>query len=832
MKKILTAVLMLLSLGAVAQSTPKYIVSGSVRDSVRDENVSYATVIVSDTLKKPFTSTYSSDKGYFEFRAPKGIYNVVVGFTGYTPDTLKIEVGAQNYSIGTVYLTEGVQLGAVQILGQLVTTDIDKTTYNLAADPETPALTGLEMMRKVPMLTVDGEDNIQLKGQTDFKILVNGKPSTMMTKNYKEVLKSMPASSIKSIEVITNPPAKYDAEGLGGLINIITVRKTNNGYNGSVNLGVDQWGSVNGGGYIAAQMGKFALSANLYASQYISPETGSTLERRDSLYNSDLGVYDGIKQYIREQSTGSYRGTNYNLSLEASYEIDTANLLTLAVSGYLGDGKNLNNRTVSYYDPNNVLFKSYRSRGMNENSYGYVGGNIDYQHTFKNPEETLTFSYKFEYNPDNSYGENELYDPFNYPDIYNRHSKNASAGFEHSAQIDYFKPFTKVHQLEVGLKYVIRPSFSNTENTIYNPDTEAWDPDDRMKNDMDYVQHIGSFYGGYALKLKKFSAKVGLRGEFTLNDGVVKLADAKTLDIYNQYFNVVPYVTLNYKLNDAQSLRLGYTQRLRRPSIWMLNPYLNDLNPENISSGNPNLESVLMHSISLNYSIYKPKWNINAGVSTYFANNNIEYISSIIEQGDPLYGQYPGAIYSRPQNIGKRNSYRANLSGSMRFFDGKLSISLNGSVDYSIVEAQEANLHNEGWNWNASANIYAQPWKGGGVGIYGGVYGSGVNLQNKYPLYYYSGVNVSQSMLKKKLRVSLSCNSPVETKRYQTNESWGNGYSATSESWRYDRNIRLSVQWSFGKMQAQVKKARRGISNDDGGGSKGGGGGGEGGGGQ
>lgn len=295
MKKILTAVLMLLSLGAVAQSTPKYIVSGSVRDSVRDENVSYATVIVSDTLKKPFTSTYSSDKGYFEFRAPKGIYNVVVGFTGYTPDTLKIEVGAQNYSIGTVYLTEGVQLGAVQILGQLVTTDIDKTTYNLAADPETPALTGLEMMRKVPMLTVDGEDNIQLKGQTDFKILVNGKPSTMMTKNYKEVLKSMPASSIKSIEVITNPPAKYDAEGLGGLINIITVRKTNNGYNGSVNLGVDQWGSVNGGGYIAAQMGKFALSANLYASQYISPETGSTLERRDSLYNSDLGVYDGIK---------------------------------------------------------------------------------------------------------------------------------------------------------------------------------------------------------------------------------------------------------------------------------------------------------------------------------------------------------------------------------------------------------------------------------------------------------------------------------------------------------------------------------------------------------
>ncbi|MEG2865792.1 MAG: carboxypeptidase regulatory-like domain-containing protein, partial [Mucinivorans sp.] len=262
MKKFLTITLCALSMGlAIAQTAPKkYTVGGVVRDSVKRENISYATIFVRDTANRSVASTYSTDRGAFEVKVPKGQYKMIVGFTGYTPDTLTLKV-EKDMTMDTVYLTEGIRIDAVQILGQLVTTDIDKTTYNLAADPETPALTGLEMMRKVPMLTVDGEDNIQLKGQSNFKILVNGKPSTMMTRNYKDVLKSMPANSIKSIEVITNPPAKYDAEGLGGLINIITVRKTNNGFNGSVNLGVDQWGGINGGGYIAAQMGKFALSA-------------------------------------------------------------------------------------------------------------------------------------------------------------------------------------------------------------------------------------------------------------------------------------------------------------------------------------------------------------------------------------------------------------------------------------------------------------------------------------------------------------------------------------------------------------------------------------------
>lgn len=822
MKKFLTLALLCLSMGALAQGTVKYRVTGTVRDSVRKENISYATLIVSDTTKKPIASTYTSDRGVFEFRVPKGDYSLLVGFTGYTPDTMKITVGAQNLDMGTIYLTEGIAIGAVQVLGQLVTTDIDKTTYNLASDPETPALTGLEMMRKVPMLTVDGEDNIKLKGQSDFKILVNGKPSTMMTKNYKDVLKSMPANSIKSIEVITNPPAKYDAEGLGGLINIITTRKTNNGYNGSVNFGVDQWGGISGGGYIAAQLGKFALSANLYVGQNQSPKKGGSSSRIDSM------AFD--KHFVRGSSSGSYRGLYGGLNLEASYEIDTSNLITLAFSGGFGNSNNFSDGITEYLNANDELFSSFKSMGKNRFNYGDWGGNLDYQHTFKKPEETLTVSYKMDYNPDDSYYEYDLEEIFNYSDTYNRRSWNNSSSAEHALQIDYFNPLTKVHQIEAGMKYMIRPSFSDSQNE--KRQNEEWIDNPGLKNDLNYTQHVGSFYAGYALKLKSFSAKAGVRGEFTLNEGEVVMDKDKLITgvdtripIFGRYFNVVPYVTLNYKINDANSLRLGYTQRLRRPNIWNLNPYLNDLNPTTISTGNPDLEAVLNHNVNLSYSIYKQKWNLNAGVSSYISDNSIEYVSRLITADDPIYGsKYAGRIFSQPQNGSHRESYRFNLGGTVRFFDGKLSVSLFGSTSYDLVSSSVTKTSNEGWSWEASANINAQPWPGGTIGMYGGIYSPSISLQNRYSAYYYNGINISQAMLKKKLRVSLSCNDPFETKRYQSSDNWGAGFSSSSQSWRYGRNFRLSVQWSFGKMEAQVKKARRGISNDDGGGSSGGGG--------
>ncbi len=175
-------------------------------------------------------------------------------------------------------MEEGVELKEVTITAQkpLVKIDPDKIVYSMESDPEAQANNALEMLRKVPLITVDAEENITVNGQSNFKVLVNGKSSSMMSTNFKEVLKSLPANTIKDIEVITNPSSKYDAEGVGGIINIITTKKTINGYNGSVSSGVDARGSLNWSAYLATKIKKFSFSSRYYGSQFIQPESSTS----------------------------------------------------------------------------------------------------------------------------------------------------------------------------------------------------------------------------------------------------------------------------------------------------------------------------------------------------------------------------------------------------------------------------------------------------------------------------------------------------------------------------------------------------------------------------
>lgn len=822
MKKLFALALIMLSFGAIAQSptksaatvaATKYKVSGFVKDSVTRQPVSYSTIIVRDTTQKLITSTYAADKGQFEFRVPSGSYIAVVGFTDYTPDTVRFDVKDKNIELGNIVIREGVDAGTVQVFGQLVTSDIDKTTYNVSADPESQVINALDMMRKAPLLTVDGEDNIQLKGQSDFKILVNGKPSGMMSKNYKDVLKSMPASSIKAIEVITNPPAKYDSEGIGGIINIVTVRKSLNGYNGSINAGADQWGSVNGGGYVAAEFGKFAISANLYVSNYRRPSSENNNWRVDSLQDN--------RHFMKSAGSGQNTGFSGGGSIEASYSIDSLNLITVNFGLYSGSSDGGYESVVEYLKRDGSLYSKYAQQSINNSSYMNIDGGLDYQLLFKKPDRSFTLSYRFSHSPDVSNYVSNITEIENYRDAYSRRSSNEELRQEHTLQADYYDPLTKVHQIEAGLKYIFRPSTTNSNNEVWDEFTGTWLEDMQAKNDLDYTQHIGSFYGGYALKLKKFSARAGFRGEFTINQGTVKMA-TQNIPLFGRYFNLVPYVTTNFKINDVHSLRAGYTQRLRRPYIWDLNPYVNDLDPTYVRTGNPNLDAVVSNAFDLSYSISKQTWNVSASASYYMSNNGITYLQVLRGPGE----EYEGRLFTRPENMVNEQSARFGLDGSVRFFGQKLRVSANISGSYDKQDAPRANLHNEGFRYNVGGSIYGQPWKNGSVSFYANYGSSSTNLQGKSSGYTYSSISVSQRLLKDKLNISLSCSNPWETKREYSSETYGPGFSSGYQGLNWSRSFRMSIGWRFGKMEsAGVKKARRGITNDDGGGSKGGSGG-------
>lgn len=785
-----------------APETARYTVSGTVIDASTRKPVSFATAsLTADTAAMPVTAVVTDAKGSFTLAVKTaGRYTLHLSFTGYTAADRAIVLSdsVPALQLGETLLEPGLTAEEVTVTAQrpLVTADIDKITYNATSDPETPTLTALEMMRKVPMLTVDGDDNLQLKGQTNFKILVNGKTSTLMSRNYKEVLKSMPAGSIKSIEVITDPPAKYDAEGIGGIINIVTNRKTLDGFNGSLGLGTDTWGGINGNAYIAAAMGKFSLSANYFGNYFRSPEA--------TAYGSTENFNIDQAHYLDYNSSSKSSGQGNGFSFEAGYEIDTFNLISMSLNGYLGGYESKGDRMDETFDRFRTPTESYRTRSTSHGDYGSVSGNIDYQRTFLKPDRTFTASYKFDYAPNNSRYDRSIEGLLNYP-TYDQRSENRATGYEHTFQADYFDPITSKHQIEAGLKYILRPNSSDPETFRRDPGGE-WVKEENRRNALDYRQHIAAAYASYLLKLSKFSFKLGARAEYTINDGTFRLQDGDhKLD--NRYFDLIPYVTFGWQPTQQQTLRLGYTQRLSRPGIWYLNPYVNDLDPNHISTGNPNLKSEVGHSFNLSYSNFGKIFNVSLSLSASLTDNAIEQLTTTLPSG---------ALYSTYDNIGSRQYYGVSFYGSLRLLENKLIFSLNAGSGYNKYDAGNGTgMENHGWNHYGMLNINAQPWKNGNVYVSGGIWSGYTGLQSQGSMGGYHSIGISHGFLDKKLQLSLSASNPFQSRHIYKYTGFSPEYAQWGRSDNPYRSFRINLTWRFGKTQAQVKKARRGIRNDD-----------------
>ena len=772
---------------------------GSVVDSLSGKSVEYPTVSLFTDSLQFIVSVAGAADGKFTVEAPeKGNYVIYVSQIGYinTKKEIVLDGLQRRVDIGKIEIPEGsTTLGEVTITAvrPLIKNEVDKLTYNLEADPQTATSTVLDIMRKVPMLSVDGNDDVRLNGETNYKVLMNGRSTGMIVKNFKEVIKSMPASSIKSIEVITNPPVKYDAEGIGGVINIITHAKTG-GYNGSVNLGANTLGGYNGGGYFAAQMGKFAVSTNLYAGKYVSKAATS--------FSETVNFVSDEYRYSSSNGSNKYESNYYNFGIEASYEIDTLNLITLSGWGYAGTYRSFSS---SLFEANNVmnqLTRKYARSSDGKNLYGIGSGSLSYQRNFKKPDQSLTFSYSLDASPSDQDTHIEVYPEINYV-AYSQRSVNHAMGYEHTAQVDYYDPLSKTHQIETGIKYILRQNSSNTEVTQYDELTGAWVPDNSRVNDLDYDQHIANLYGGYVYKQKIVTAKAGFRGEYTFNDGVSKSAQgSKRFD--NRQFNIVPYVNFSFMLNKGNMLTVGYTQRLNRPGIWYLNPYVNDSDPMDISYGNPDLHTVVRNAITVGHRKSSQKWNLGINLGAYFTTNNIESISRMYADG---------VRHSTYENIGKNQRYQLNTNFSFRSGQ-KLNIYLYSAASYTNVSYSEASLSNSGFSFNGSLGCNLMLWKGSSIYANAYIYGGEVSLQSKYPYFYMTNFGISQRFLKEKLSLSLGITEPFRAKQIYTFEYIDTTYKSHSESSRYVRSANINAFWRFGKFNANVKKARKSSSDD------------------
>jgi outer membrane receptor protein involved in Fe transport len=782
------------SFTVIAQSkSPNYLVSGQVVEKLSDKGVPYATVVLINDSIKEKKMIACDPTGHFSLSVGKADrYLLTISAVGFREFSDSISVSELKTDLGKISIEEGIEIGAVTVIAQkpLVKIDVDKIVYSMESDPEAQTNNALEMLSKVPLINVDAEENITLNGQTNFKVLVDGKSSTMMSTNFKEVLKSLPANTIKDIEVITNPSSKYDAEGVGGIINIITLKKTNGGYNGSLSAGLDSRGSFNGSAFLAARIRKFSFSARYYGNQFRQPE--SNYEGSGEYFNNtDF-------HYSSSQGKNNYNGLSSGFSGEASYDIDSLNLLSLSFWGYQGSYKNDGLTSVQYTNISNEITRQYETDISGKSGFGSLSGNVDYQKTFKKPDKSLTFSYKLDNSPRNTNNISDIIGLVNYPS-YNQRSENDALGREQTIQADYYDPLSAMHQIEVGVKVILRENTSTSET--YRNDTLNV----TNGNNLDYSQYILGAYAGYVWKLKKISTKTGLRIERTWNDGESVTSGVNT-DFTNRLFNLVPYITFNWMPTATQTIKISYTQRLSRPGIWYLNPYVNDVDSMNIRYGNPMLEAEISHSFELGYSYFTPKFNLSVTTSASFVNNSIESISTVKPNG---------ATETTYKNIGKDQRYGINLYANYRP-SGKVNAYFNGGIDFSKLEANnDYAIANQGFSGRGSFGGRWTAWKDGSVSVNTGLYSPDIRLQGRSSGFFYTSIGLSQYFLKRKMMLNLSVSDPFWHTKTYTSDSEDITFASHNEYSYLAQQLRFSVTYNFGKMDLQVKKARRGIQNDD-----------------
>lgn len=802
--------LCLLSIGLSlsAQTSTTFTVTGQVLDSLTNETVPYATLnfsLASAPKKSVLLLACDIDGKFKAELKSSGKYILQLQSIGMANTTKWFSVGKQpTLNLGNVYMqSDNKVLKEVNVTAQkkLVRVELDKLTYSLNDDPEAQTSNTLDMLRKVPMITVDGSDEIQLQGSTNFKIYVNGKPSNMMNNNPADVLKSMPASSVKDIEVITDPGSKYDAEGVGGIINIITTRNILDGYTASVNVDASLLGRMGAGAYLSAKFGKFGITGNYKYSHMNSPWNDASSVRET--FASETNKRSLLNQSGRSKRQGPFQ-FGY---VEGSYEIDSLNLLSLGLNLFRGDNTSKTEYDVKMNSGDDLsdFIYGFNRYSRSSSTFGSTDLNLDYQHSTQRKDELLTFSYRFSHTPNNSESYTDLENiEGNYPLMtnYPRWDINDAAAVEHTGQIDYTRPTWKNQSLETGLKYIYRKSDSETLRQYYNDSTGVWDGQHDANSDFRHNQHIYSAYVGYTASIQKVGIKVGARAEGTsLN---AHFAYAPEMDFSTSYFNVVPNITLSYKINMAQQIRVGYNMRIRRPGIWFLNPYVNNTDPENIRYGNPNLDPEKSNRINMNYSYFNTKFNMNANVTYSFQNNSIQEIVK-------MNNNISETTYD---NIGKNK--RVGFSLYMSYAPiPLLRFMLNGGATYEDIYS-ETGMANSGFSGRVFGNIQFNLPKDFRLDLRGGYFSPRISIQGKRSPMYFNDVAINKSFMKKKLTVSLNVNNPLWKTIEMKSTTEDPTFFMESINHMRSRDLRLSVTYRFGTMKNAIKKVRRGISNDDG----------------
>ncbi len=680
--------------------TPSGKIFGTITDSVGHHPEFSNVFLIQDTTGKILSSTTSDSNGIFVLEKLNfGKYRVGIIAAGYK-QTIQgpFHVTRENPDIdaGTIRLSgNSSQLKELLVTGQkpLVQVSNNKTVYHVENDINKDSYSTVEMLRNIPGIMVDGSGNIYLKGSTSFRVYLNGKSSSYLANDPKEALKMLPAGSIKTIEVLFSPSAKYDGEGSAGIINIIT-RKKISGTNGQVNVSGTSLGTLSGNGVLNVRTGNLIITANTAASHY---DYDATLDTRQSS-TATSREYD----FSRAMET-NLKIDNISGGLDISYEIDSSSSLT--VYGNISDKPSGNFSTehnslttpaTTHLTPGSLLVD-------NKNKDANYDAGIDYN-TQLGSNGTLSLSGNYNRENLNINNDVEQIVGNTFSGFYR--NRNVQTLTQNTLQADYNIGFRKNRRLEAGAKYIGREIVSDyqqylrNQNHIYEPNTKR----------SDYFRYQLNVLAGYVMYhfpiTSKLSSSVGMRVEQTF---VNTTASGNTKD-KDSYLHPLPSVNLQWDVNADNQLTLNYSQRLQRPWIENLNPLFNDNDPYNISIGNPSLTPEKTSTFSIEW-MNTPQ-NISVSLGQAITTNSIEAYTI----QDPGSNSAISSFY----NIGRRSNTNIGISYSFNLSQHwNTSINIQGiylrvlSTDEnkssnSLLSANGAFRSGYSWNngWKVEGALY------------------------------------------------------------------------------------------------------------------------------
>ncbi len=811
---------------APASATPPATarITGTVLDSASRQPIAYATVVLlkadAGPADKPLTGVAADEEGRFTIsKVAAGTYRVRATYVGFRPlsRTVTVADGA-TVSVSTFALASAAkELSEAVVTGEkpIVEVKPDRLIYNAEQDASNAGGTAADVLRKAPLLSVDGDGNPKLRGSGNFKVLVNNKPSPTLARNLAEALKGMPADQIKSIEVITTPPARYDAEGTAGIINIILKKGVDRGLNGSVGASTgNRNSSVNSS--LNFKKGKVGVSTSLNTGGWYGPQQ-FTRDRTDYAVG-DAGQRQQPTGNLHQLGEGRYGGQWYYGTLGIDY--DPAEHHSFSLNGSINGGGGFGQQDIfnQYAAVANPVLQQLYTRATRE-LFSWTNQELTgtYTRTFATPRREWTVlaqaarnggTYGYRLNQFNTLTAGDEANA-----AYRERSAGRTPGAEYTLQTDFTQPIGEKQTLDVGAKGIWRHTASVGDIDGFTPGQDAdFVPLPSRRTDFTYDQQVQALYGIYGFSLgTKWNFSLGTRAERTALQADFRTTGTR---FTQDYYNVLPNGSVQYKISEPSSLRLAYSKRISRPFIDYLNPYVDSSNALNISYGNPRLNPELTDSYELSYNTLIKTATISISGSVRRTGNAIESVR--------LPTDRPGVSANTFANVASNAFYQLNFYGSVKPLP---KWELSGGPDVQYITRTSPTLgirRRDGFTGGLNANTSYQLPKDFSLNAFVYYSLSTPNLQGRGGANLYYSIGAKKQLFKQKADLTLNIQNPFNDYWAYRNNLDTPYLTERNEYRNYQRAFRLSFTYRFG--QAQQGKQRKSISNDD---KKGGGGGGQ-----